>query len=175
MLSRIDFKKELKKQLLIGLTVSLLVFSAAIFLFWKINVLAREIFSLRKEVSKNQQLFANFSSLKIQKKQVLLLQQGFLNILPTKDGVLAVAGSIESLTNNLNLKQSFTFGSEYQDQDSGVSGIGFSLTLNGGLDSFSEFLKRLEALPQFIEFGSIEINRAGQDYQINSSGRIYKK
>lgn len=174
MLSQIDLKKDLKKQLLTGAIASVLLLSVSGFLFWKIQDLSEEILVLREEIAKNQQLFANFSSLKIQKRQVALIQQNILNILPAKDEILVVVGNIELLVANLNLKQSFAFGAEHDDKDSGLSSIGFSLTLTGSLDHFLQFLKKIENFPQFIQFGSMEITKTEQGYQINSAGRIYK-
>lgn len=175
MLSQIDFKKDLKKQLLIGMIASVLLLAVSGLLFWKIRNLSEEILVLKEEIAKNQQLFNSFSNLKIQKKQVAPIQQKILNILPTKDEILVVVGNIELLIANLNLSQSFAFGAEHGDKTSDISSIGFSLTLSGDLDHFLQYLKKIEGLPQFIQFGSMEITKTGQGYQINSAGKIYKK
>ena len=175
MLSKIDFKKDLKKQLLTGIIISVLLLGVSGFFFWKIGDLSKEILVLREEIAKNQQLFDNFSSLKIQKREVAAIQQKILNILPTKDEILIVVGNIELLIANLDLKQSFAFGAEHDDKNSGTSSIGFSLTLSGGLDHFLQYLKKIENFPQFIQFGSVEITKTEKGYQINSAGRIYKK
>ncbi len=175
MISQTDLKKDLRKQLLVGVVISVLFLGVSGFLFWKIQNLSSEILVLRKEILRNQQLFDNFSILKIQKRQVVSIQQKIFNILPAKEDVLVVAGNIELLVNNLNLRQSFTFGAEYDDKNSGVSSVGFSLTLSGDLEDFLEYLKKIENFPQFVQLGSIEITKADSGYQINSAGRIYKK
>ncbi|HCI05148.1 MAG: hypothetical protein UX26_C0011G0022 [Parcubacteria group bacterium GW2011_GWC1_45_9] len=175
MLSQIDFKKDLKKQLFIGGSISLLLVGILIFLFFQLNSLAKEIASLEEEISRNQQMFANFSILKIQKKQVLPIQEKIFKMLPSKDEVLAIVGSIGDWAREFGLKQSFAFGSEHEDKETGLNSIGFNLTLNGSLDSFSGFLRKLESAPQFIQISSVEIIRAESGYQINSSGKIYKK
>ena len=86
MLSQIDFKKDLKKQLFIGGSISLLLVGILIFLFFQLNSLAKEIASLEEEISRNQQMFANFSILKIQKKQDLRLLIPLILSYTTEEG-----------------------------------------------------------------------------------------
>lgn len=168
-------KKEIKKQLMITGVLIFFLLGANLFFYFKIKHTSQELLSLRREIVNTQQLLSRFSVLKIQQREakpfLLLLEK----LVPNKQGILKSVTKIQEIAQQNSLQQSFSFGQEYRPETGGVGNIGFSLILNGSLSSLADYLRTLENLPLFIQFNYIEIMKRDNDYQFNSSGRIYMR
>jgi Tfp pilus assembly protein PilO len=173
--SVLSFQKDVKKQIISGVVVLAFLLSINLFFYSRVKSLSQEIISLKGEILKNQQLFSSYSNLKIQKREAGPIFSVIDRVLPFKEEVLRVAGRVEQKARENKLQQSFSFGQEYKDEAGGISNIGFNLVLNGPLNSFVKYLKDLEQLPPFIQFSFVEVNKKGDDYQFNSTGRIYMR
>ncbi|MEW5805721.1 MAG: type 4a pilus biogenesis protein PilO [Patescibacteria group bacterium] len=173
--SSFSFKADIKKQIIFGSLLVVFLLGINLFFYLKIKSANQELIRLRQEVVKTQQLFANFSALKIQQKEAEPILAILEKVLPAKQGVLKSVVKIQEVAQKNSLQQSFSFGQEYRPESGAVGNIGFNLVLNGPISSFAKYLKDLEALPPFIQFGYIEIARKDGSYQFNSTGKIYMR
>lgn len=130
--------------------------------------------ALKQQILITQKTLDNFSDLKLQKQKAAVFQQRLANILPSKENLIPALSGLEEQAGVLGLQQSFSFGAESDGSRQELRHIGFSLTVNGSLGQFIQYLKEVESLPLFIRFGAIEIAEKSPDqYQINTTGKVY--
>ena len=169
-----EFKKNRQKQLLIYGGLALIFLVLSIFFISQINSLSKEINEIKSKTLATQQALNTFSVLTNEQQQAQKYLERLTKIFPNKDSLINLATIIRDKSLTYNLSENFSFGSEFQGNE--TKNVGFNLALSGNLDNFLKFLQDIEKLPFFIEFSTIDINNvSGSNYQINTAGKIYTK
>ena len=135
-----------------------------------------DILVAKQEILSTQKKIDNFSGLKREKARSLAYQEKLNIIFSSREKLFNVISSLEDQAQLEGLQQFFSFGAEAEGDSTRAKNIGFSLTLNGSLNSFLSYIKKIEGLDILLNFSSVEANsKSDGSYQINNTGQIYLK
>lgn len=146
----------------------------------KIEASARKIYEARSMLKVLENRDENYLLLKTNYESA---QEGLpilRQALPKEDGLDSVVSDLDVLAVQTGNTQNLNFESLKNSQNlSGMASVNFTANLTGNIDSFDGYLKKLRALPYFIEISNINIGNNSGVFSNNSrltlNAKLYLK
>lgn len=155
--------------------VALLLAAAVIsFLAWQINRISASLsdkkkisFVLEKRNETIVRLKEDFARLENPEERIL-------SAFVPSDNILPFVGTLESVASESGLAQQFQFGSPavFSGDAISISRIDFSINVNGNINTFINYITRLEALDYFAGIISINITAPAEGWERNSTASL---
>jgi len=172
-----DFKKQFIKIIGQSVIISGLAIILIIFLTQKISRESKDLTAKR----------SSFVVWENRGERLLILQDGYKKVendiprlavlLPTEDQLINFLSSLENIAIETNNKQSFNFiGGINPASENEPKSINFTLTLQGDINTFIAYLKKIQTIPYFVKITNINITGnqgLNNQSQINLLGKVY--
>ncbi len=170
-----SFKKQLFRQLVIGLGVLVALLAGTQFAVWEFQKTAKRINAQKSELVFRSQATDQLASLKNDFEKAKPLLSALNEVLPPKDQLINFGKELSDLAKQRKIDLGFTFGGEAPAENGAPGFIKFAMTAETNYSNFVGFLTDIERSRFFIKFNSMDMNRvSGTDkFNILASGQVF--